>query len=203
VRTVGRGRTRFRTTPGPSARAALVWQCRLAPERRKPQLLAAGLAGRPVVVIDQGKAAAADQPAPAIETVEAGVTALDEALLVLPSRVGGKRDALGFSAACSRSRTPGKARLGTWNRTALANTPSKLAGGRVMASMSCCQTSQPETARAMATNSGQPSSPTTTWPRSRKATRSRPGPQPRSRMRYGGAPAIAASSVWMFWLTGS
>jgi SAM-dependent methyltransferase len=33
--------------------------------------------------------------------------ALAEGPGVVPSRVGGKRDALGFSAACSRSRTPG------------------------------------------------------------------------------------------------
>src|ERR687892_425236 len=66
-----------------SGGAALIWQCRLA-----PQLLMAGLAGRAEIMVDQGKAAAADHPLPGLEAVEAGVTAIDEALLVLATRVG-------------------------------------------------------------------------------------------------------------------
>jgi hypothetical protein len=64
---------------------ARVWRARAAG--------APGLAGRAEVMIDQGKAAAADQPAPDLETVEAGVTAINEALFVLPSRVGDQQRA--------------------------------------------------------------------------------------------------------------
>ena len=37
----------------------------------------------------------------------------------------------------------GKAALGTWNSTALANTPSKCAAGRSRSTKSCCHTVQP------------------------------------------------------------
>jgi hypothetical protein len=76
-----------------SAHAGLIWRCWLAPERGEPGLLAAGLAGRAEIMVDQSKAAAADQPASGLEAVEAGVTAINEALFVLPTRVGGEQRA--------------------------------------------------------------------------------------------------------------
>jgi hypothetical protein len=66
---------------------------------------------------------------------------------------------------------------------------------------SCSQTSQPLYSRAIAANRGDPSSPTGAWPSSRSVFRSRPGPQPRSRIANGGFASICFSSAAMFWLT--
>jgi hypothetical protein len=54
--------------------------------------------------------------------------------------------------------------------------PSKPAGGKVMASRFCCQTSRPDTSRAMATNSGQPSSPDDHVPEIAEGHEIAPGP---------------------------
>jgi hypothetical protein len=161
-------RTRFAPPVAPSARAELISRCRLAPERGEPRLLAAGLARWAEIVIDQGKAAAADQPAPCLEAVEAGVAAIDEALFVLPARVGGEQHAVRLQRSVQPVEDVGHGAARDVEQDGVGEYAIEARGGKVMASRSCCQTSQPETVRAMATNSGQPSSPTTTWPRSRK-----------------------------------
>jgi acyl-CoA synthetase (AMP-forming)/AMP-acid ligase II len=65
----------------------------------------------------------------------------------------------------------------------------------------CSSTSQPLWARAIAASSGEPSSPVGRWPRALNATKSRPGPQPKSRIVNGAGISIACSSASTFWLT--
>ena len=55
--------------------------------------------------------------------------------------------------------------------------------------------------RAMAASGGEPSRPIGSWPRARNAARSRPGPQPKSSMRNGGAVRMCRSSASMFCFT--
>ena len=78
---------------------------------------------------------------------------------------------------------------------AFAKTPSKLRAGSVSSRKFCCRTSHPEYLRAMATSSPQPSSPVGASPSARRAARSRPGPQPKSKIRRGAVPSKAPSNA--------
>ena len=100
-----------------SGTAGLIGRCCFAPERGEPRLLVAGLAGRAEVVVDQSKPAAADQPVPSLETVEAGVTAIDEALFVLATRVGHEAARRPTSTRRAARRGP-RARRGSGRGTA-------------------------------------------------------------------------------------
>src|ERR1700680_2716556 len=83
----------------------------------------------------------------------------------------------------------------------LAKIPPKWPSGRSSFRKSCCHTSQPLWARAIAVKRAAPSKPIARWPRSAKALRSRPGPQPKSSSVKGGSPSIYRSKAAIFWLT--
>ena len=171
------------------------------PDARQPGLLLARQARRPVVVLQLDETGFLQQAFPGRVIVVGTVALAIPALAVVAARIELNSTPPGRSASKSSPSTRGKALPGTWNRLALAKVPSKCPAGSRSARKFCCHTSQPLSALAISTKRGVPSSPTGWWPRRRKVARSRPGPQPKSRIRYGGGPSMWRSSASTFWLT--
>ena len=105
----------------------------------------------------------------------------------------------GFSVARSSRSTRGSSCDGTWNSDGVGEDAVEALGGRSRARKSCCQTSHPVAARAIATKRGGALEPDRPVPERANVARSRPGPQPKSRIVKGGAPSMCRSSVSMFW----
>ena len=88
--------------------------------------------------------------APSVEIEKTCVTTRPSSLS--PLGFDENRTPRGFNVRDSSARTGGSSWLGTWNREALAKTPSKRLSGNRSQQILMVQHLQPEHARAMATN---------------------------------------------------
>src|SRR5271154_4045165 len=139
-----------------------------APNGREPGLPGSRQARWAVVMADLYETGCGDVIAPGVEIEEAGIAIVAKPSSLFPLGFEENSTPRGFNALNSSSRTRGNSWLGTWNRDALAKTPSKRLSGNCIARKSRWRTSHCECKRAMATNCCDPSSPTASCPKDRK-----------------------------------
>ena len=141
------------------------------------------------------------QGAPAIHVVVGAVAAAVPAFLVAAAGVGAEQDAAGFEGGAQVTQDAGQSLRGDVEQDGVGEDAVEAGGGQLQAQEALVPDLAAAGGAAMATKLGVPSRPTARWPRAVKVLRSRPGPQPRSRMSQGGSPSMWRSSAAMFWLT--